>query len=98
VARRHSKLEGLSKGALEAAAQSARISLRLEQPLDTQQIIMHLEAERDRLDTAITALQRIGRRRVKARNGRRRMMTAETRKRMSLAQKKRWSARKGKAT
>jgi hypothetical protein len=58
--------------------------------LDTQQIIADLEAERDRLETAIAALKSIGRRRAKGRNGRIRTLSAEARKKISIAQKKRW--------
>jgi hypothetical protein len=57
--------------------------------LDTQQIIADLEAERDRLDKAIAALQGCGRRKSK-----RRTMLAEARRKISIAQKKRWAAQK----
>jgi hypothetical protein len=62
--------------------------------LDTQQIIADLEAERDRRDTAIAALEGSGRRRAKGRNGRRRRLSPEARKRISEGMKKRWAARK----
>jgi len=62
-------------------------------PLDIQTIIAELEAERDRLSDAITAL----RRNLPApRNGRRsrRRLTAAARKRISGAMKARWAKRK----
>lgn len=62
--------------------------------LDTQTIISELEAERDRLDQAINALQ--GHRRYGRRPGRkpRRHLTAAARKRISEGMKKRWGAAK----
>ena len=66
---------------------------RLEH-LNTERIIEELEAERDRLESAITALQgRNGRRGRKPGRGRK-PMSAEARKRISEAQKKRWAAQK----
>ena len=65
--------------------------------MDTEAIIKELEAERTRLDQAITALQ--GRRRGVGRptgsiNGRKRRLSPAARKRISEAMKKRWVARK----
>jgi hypothetical protein len=54
----------------------------------TERIIAELEAERDRLDAAITAL------RDSARKGKRRRLSVAARKRISDAQKKRWAASK----
>lgn len=65
--------------------------------VDTAAIIAELEAERDRLNRAIAALQVSGggRGRITAkRTGRRRHVSAAARKRISDAQKKRWAARK----
>lgn len=59
--------------------------------MDTERIIAELEAERSRLEAAITALQR-GRART-GRGGRRRL-SAAARKRISEGMKKRWAARK----
>ncbi len=65
--------------------------------MDTQSIVSELEAERERLDTAISALQgsRYDKPRGKGRRGRR-TMSAEARRKISLAQKKRWAAQKKK--
>lgn len=68
--------------------------------MDTAAIIEELEAERDRLSTAIAALQ--GRKRGPGRptastNGRRRHLSASARMRISKAMKKRWAARKKRA-
>lgn len=63
--------------------------------MNTEQIIADLEAERDRLETAIAALRGNGRR-----NGRRRKkrtMSAEARRKIGEAQKRRWRAQKLKA-
>jgi hypothetical protein len=54
--------------------------------MNTHEILAALEAERDRLDKAISALQRT----TPARRARR--MSAEGRKRISEATKKRWAA------
>jgi hypothetical protein len=73
-----------------------------EAALDKESIILELEAERDRLNSAIAALQ--GSRRntgmgkatatpTNSRKGKRRM-SAAARKRISEAQKARWAARK----
>lgn len=62
--------------------------------LDIQQIIADLEAERNRLDTAIAALRGGRRHKEKTRNGRRRRMSAESKRKISEAQKKAWAARK----
>jgi len=65
--------------------------------LDTQSIISELEAERDRLDQAISALKGGGRRLSKggpSGMGVRRRLSAAARKRISDAQKKRWAAQK----
>jgi hypothetical protein len=66
--------------------------------MDTQQIISELEAERDRLDQAITALRgSIGGRRGpgpgRGRRGRRHLSVA-AKKRISEMMKKRWAERK----
>jgi hypothetical protein len=65
--------------------------------MDTEAIIKELEAERTRLDQAITALQ--GRKRGAGRptgstNGRKRRLSPAARKRISEAMKRRWAARK----
>jgi hypothetical protein len=68
--------------------------------VDTAAIIAELEAERDRLNIAINALQGSTRRRGKGRiaaspnNGRKRHLSAAARKRISEAMKKRWAARR----
>lgn len=68
--------------------------------MDTTAIIAELEAERDRLNIAINALQgsirRSGKGRIAASpyNGRKRHLSAAARKRISEAQKKRWAARR----
>jgi hypothetical protein len=72
--------------------------------LDTQSIIAALERERDRLDSAIRALQATsvgdGRRSggAKPANGRRGRppLSAAARKRISMAMKARWAKRKKK--
>jgi hypothetical protein len=67
--------------------------------MDTQQIISELEAERDRLDQAISALRGSMGRRVGAaglgrgRRGRRRL-SAAAKRRISEMMKKRWAERK----
>jgi hypothetical protein len=69
-------------------------------PLDTQSIIAELEAERDRLNSAITALQRGHRRRGRPpgkADGRKRHLSAAARRKIGLAMKKRWAERKKKA-
>jgi hypothetical protein len=69
--------------------------------VDTAAIIEELEAERDRLDSALAALKGSATGRARGRtagstpiNGRKRHMSAAARKRISDAQKKRWAARK----
>jgi hypothetical protein len=65
--------------------------------MDTASIVAELEAERDRLNTAITALQSSSRepgRPAQSTNGRKRHMSAAARKRISNAMKKNWAARK----
>ena len=65
--------------------------------MDTQQIISELEAERDRLDQAISALRgSVGGRRTfgpRGRRGRRRL-SAAAKRRISEMMKKRWAERK----
>jgi hypothetical protein len=67
--------------------------------VETAAIIAELEAERDRLNIAINALQGSTRRRGKGRiaaspnNGRKRHLSAAARK-ISEAMKKRWAARR----
>jgi hypothetical protein len=69
--------------------------------LDTQSIIAELEAERDRLDSAIAALRggqhRRGRPASKTTNGRKRHLSAAARKRIGEAMKKRWAERRKKS-
>jgi hypothetical protein len=65
--------------------------------MDTEAIIKELEAERARLEQAITALR--GRnlgvgRTIGSTNGRKRRLSPAARKRISEAMKKRWAARK----
>ena len=66
--------------------------------MDTQQIISELEAERDRLEQAISALRGSmnGRRSIAAVGGRRgrRHLSAAAKKRISEMMKKRWAERK----
>ena len=69
--------------------------------MDRQSIIAELEAQRDRLNAAIEALQ--GRRDKRSTpagkpDGRKRPMTAARRKRIGDAMKKRWAERKKKAS
>jgi hypothetical protein len=68
--------------------------------LDTQSIIAELEAERDRLNSAIAALQGSrGTRRLTASgkpDGRKRHLSAAARKKIGEAMKKRWAERKKK--
>jgi hypothetical protein len=63
--------------------------------MDTQQIISELEAERERLDQAISALRGLHGRRagVGGRRGRRRL-SAAAKRRISEMMKKRWAERK----
>jgi hypothetical protein len=70
--------------------------------MDTATIIAELEAERDRLNQAIVALQsghrRPGRPAAFGRaDGRKRHLSAAARKRIGEAMKKRWAERKKKA-
>ena len=65
--------------------------------MDVEAIVAALEAERDRLNLAITALRDKERgpgRQVSAGKGGRRRLSAAARKKISQAQKKRWAARK----
>jgi hypothetical protein len=63
--------------------------------MDTAAIIDALEAERDRLDSAIAALKGSGHNpRRPTGNDRKRRLSAAARKRISEAQKKRWAERK----
>lgn len=66
--------------------------------MDTAAILNELEAEKERLDAAISALQgsRYGKPRSSGRRGRR-TMSAEARRKISLAQKARWKKQKAKA-
>jgi len=70
-------------------------------PLDTQSIIAELEAERDRLNSAIAALQsnqgRRGRTASGSPDGRKRHLSAAARRKIGQAMKKRWAERKKKA-
>jgi hypothetical protein len=69
--------------------------------LDTQSIIAELEAERDRLNSAIVALHggqgKAGKTTSGKPYGRRRHLSAAARRRIGLAMKKRWAERKKKA-
>jgi hypothetical protein len=69
--------------------------------LDTQLIIAELEAERDRLNSAIAALRSGHGARGKTASdkpdGRKRHLSAAARRRIGLAMKKRWAERKKKA-
>jgi hypothetical protein len=68
--------------------------------MDTATIIAELEAERDRLDSAVAALR--GDRSTPktlsgSRDGRRRRLSAAARRKIGAAMKKRWAERKKKA-
>jgi len=75
--------------------------------MDTQSILAQLKSERDRLDTAIAALEGSGPRRrgrpagsgkaASKTNRPRRHMSASARKRISEMMKQRWAERKRKA-
>jgi hypothetical protein len=65
--------------------------------MDTASIVAALEAERDRLDSAITALQGQARGKSRPANGAKRTLSAAARRRIGLAMKKRWAERKKKA-
>lgn len=66
-------------------------SLLLSFPaMDTEQIIEHLKAERERLDKAIAVLNGTGTARLSHRGGPRHM-SAAARARISAAQKRRWA-------
>ena len=64
----------------------------------TAGIIAELEAERDRLNNAIAALQssQAGLGRARQHNGRRRRLSAAARRKIGLGMKKRWAERKKK--
>ena len=64
--------------------------------VDTAAIIAELEARRDRINSAIEALQSKGGKGAakKATNGRKRHLSAAARKRISDAMKKKWAQRK----
>jgi hypothetical protein len=67
--------------------------------MDTVRIIEELEAERDRLDSAISALQGRKRgpgRRIQATYGKTRHLSAAARRKIGAAMKKRWAERKKK--
>jgi hypothetical protein len=65
--------------------------------MDTATIIAELEAERDRLDSAIVALQGRRTRTVSGKpDGRRRHLSAAARRRIGVAMKKRWAERRKK--
>jgi hypothetical protein len=68
--------------------------------MDTQSIIAELEAERDRLNQAIAALQGQHTRRLTLSgqpDRRRRKLSPAARKRIGAAMRKRWAERKRKA-
>ena len=69
------------------------LSFSKENPLNSEQIIQYLKAERNRLDEAIAVLGGSGKSAREARGGRRHMST-EARRRISEAQKRRWAKRK----
>jgi hypothetical protein len=66
-------------------------------PVDTQSIIAALEAERDRLNSAIAALRGSRGKHVTISgkpDGRRRTLSPAARRKIGLAMKKRWAERK----
>jgi hypothetical protein len=70
--------------------------------LDISQILIELRRERDRINDAIAALQKVtakagGRPRRQAGTRRKRRLTPEGRKRLSEMMKKRWAERKKRA-
>lgn len=66
--------------------------------MDIQSIIAELEGERDRLNSAIAALQGNKTRTATGRpDGRKRRLSAAARRKIGLAMKKRWAERKKKA-
>ena len=69
--------------------------------MDIQNLISELRAERNRLDQAISALERLTssapRRGRAPKGGKRRTMSAAARKRISVAMKQRWAKWKGKS-
>jgi hypothetical protein len=69
--------------------------------MDTGSIIAELEAERERLDSAIAALQGSQSSRIRTAtggpDGRRRRLSAAARRKIGVAMKKRWAERKKKA-
>jgi len=65
--------------------------------MDIAAVIAELEAERERLDEAISALRGGKRGPGRSRNGRRHRMSAAARKKISEAAKKRWAKLKGKS-
>ena len=69
--------------------------------MDTATIIAELEAERDRLDSAIAALQGNHGSRIRTASGRpdgrKRRLSAAARRKIGEAMKKRWAERKKKA-
>jgi hypothetical protein len=69
--------------------------------MDTASIIAELEAQRDRLDSAIAALRgsRSTLRTISGRpDGRRRRLSAAARRKIGQAMKKRWAEKKKKKT
>ena len=67
--------------------------------MDKASIIAELEAQRDRLDNAIAALQvavGVGRTRSGRPDGRRRRMSAAAKRKIGEAMKRRWAERKRK--
>ncbi|MCU1332719.1 MAG: hypothetical protein JWM08_1711 [Candidatus Angelobacter sp.] len=76
----------------------AILNTRRDTPLDTATIIAELESERDRLNSAIAALQGSRNSTVSGRpDGRRRRLSAAARRRIGEAMKKRWAERRKKA-
>jgi hypothetical protein len=70
---------------------------RRRKPVDRESIIAELEAERNRLDSAIAALQGARAKHVTVSgkpDGRRRTLTPAARRKIGLAMKKRWAERK----
>ena len=69
------------------------LSFSKENPLNSEQIIQYLKAERNRLDEALAVLGGSGSSASQARRGSRHM-SAEARRRIYEAQKRRWAKRK----
>jgi hypothetical protein len=83
-----------------SAAVQIQTEERTSANMDRQSIIAELEAERDRLNSAIAALQNSQDKRGRTASGkpygRKRHLSAAARRRIGLAMKKRWAERKKK--